>query len=89
MWVEINFTLSAYDEIKMCKSRLRAVDPEELEDETEKQSKLNISKYEVLSLKHFIGLFYIFRTNLTPLSSEPFETKIFFENMFFNYKKKK
>lgn len=31
----------------MCKSRLRAVDPEEIEDKLEKESKLNISKYEV------------------------------------------
>ena len=46
LWVEINYTASTYDEINMCKSRLRAVDPEEIEDKEEK-SRLDISKYEV------------------------------------------
>lgn len=47
LWVEVNFTVSAYDELKMCKSRTQAVDPIELEDESELESKLIISKYEV------------------------------------------
>lgn len=43
----MNFTVSAYDELKMCKSRTQAVDPAELEDESEMESNLIISKYDV------------------------------------------
>lgn len=50
LWVEVNYTVSAYDEIKMCKSRTQAVDPTELEDESELESNLIISKYEVSHL---------------------------------------
>lgn len=50
MWVEVNFTVSAYDELKMCKSRTQAIDPAEyLENSTIiMDSNLIISKYEVL-----------------------------------------
>lgn len=49
MWVEVNFTVSAYDELKMCKSRTQAIDPAEyLQDPTiMMDSNLIISKYEV------------------------------------------
>ncbi|XP_055320162.1 E3 ubiquitin-protein ligase SHPRH [Sitodiplosis mosellana] len=47
LWVEVNYTVSAYDELKMCKSRTQAVDPIELEDESVMDSNLIISKYEV------------------------------------------
>lgn len=49
MWVEVNFTVSAYDELKMCKSRTQAIDPfEYLENPMLKfNSNLIISKYEV------------------------------------------
>lgn len=49
MWVEVNFTVSAYDELKMCKSRTQAIDPAEyLKDPTiMMDSNLIISKYEV------------------------------------------
>lgn len=47
LWVEVNFTVSAYDELKMCKSRTQAVDPVELQDESVMESNLIISKYEV------------------------------------------
>lgn len=43
----MNFTVSAYDELKMCKSRTQAVDPTEIEDESVMESNLIISKYEV------------------------------------------
>lgn len=51
LWVEVNYTVSAYDELKMCKSRTQAVDPFELQDESVMESKLIISKYEVGILK--------------------------------------
>lgn len=47
MWVELNYTVSAYDEIKMCKSRTEAVDPTQVKDVTELRSNLIISLYEV------------------------------------------
>lgn len=47
LWFEVNITVSAYDELKMCKSRTEAVDPIELEDESVMESNLIISKYEV------------------------------------------
>lgn len=43
----MNYTVSAYDELKMCKSRTQAVDPFELQDESVMESNLIISKYEV------------------------------------------
>lgn len=50
MWVEVNFTVSAYDELKMCKSRTQAIDPAEYLDPTiMMDSNLIISKYEVRS----------------------------------------
>lgn len=55
MWVEVNFTVSAYDELKMCKSRTQAIDPAEyLKDPTiMMDSNLIISKYEVcFSIHH-------------------------------------
>lgn len=47
LWVEVNYTVSAYDELKMCKSRTQAVDPIELKDKSVMESNLIISKYEV------------------------------------------
>ncbi|KAG4066978.1 hypothetical protein HA402_007726 [Bradysia odoriphaga] len=44
-WVEINHSAAAYDELKMCKSRMQIYDPD-LEDESTK-SKLKVSKYEI------------------------------------------
>ncbi|KAJ6644541.1 E3 ubiquitin-protein ligase SHPRH, partial [Pseudolycoriella hygida] len=44
-WVEVNHSAAAYDELKMCKSRIRVNDLE-IEDEPTK-STLHISKYEV------------------------------------------
>lgn len=46
--MEINYAAAAYDELNMCKSRLKAVDPEELDDEDDiDDNKLLISIYEV------------------------------------------
>lgn len=45
LWVEVNHTVAAYDEIKMCKSRTQVVDPEEYDGDLE--SNLVISKYEI------------------------------------------
>lgn len=45
--MEVNHTVSAYDEIKMCKSRTQVVDPVQLQDESILESNLVISKYEV------------------------------------------
>lgn len=56
MWVEVNFTVSAYDELKMCKSRTQAIDPAEyLKDPTiMMDSNLIISKYEVQTFSNSI-----------------------------------
>lgn len=50
MWVEVNFTVSAYDELKMCKSRTQAIDPDDYLENPSAIVDLNsvISKYEVL-----------------------------------------
>lgn len=46
--MEINYAAAAYDELNMCKSRLRACHPDMLEeDDGSVQSKLTISEYEV------------------------------------------
>lgn len=47
IWVEVNFTVSAYDELKMCKSRTQAIDPAEYLEDPTMNSNLIISKYEV------------------------------------------
>lgn len=44
-WVEVNHSAAAYDELKMCKSRMQVYDPEVEEEPT--KSKLKVSKYEV------------------------------------------
>lgn len=57
MWVEVNFTVSAYDELKMCKSRTQAVDPDEVQDESVMESNLIISKYQVrYSIDHHLHM---------------------------------
>lgn len=46
--MEINYAAAAYDELNMCKSRLKACDPDELDDEDDvANNKLLISKYEL------------------------------------------
>lgn len=47
-WVEVNHSAAAYDELKMCKSRMQVYDPQIEEAST--KSKLKVSKYEVLSM---------------------------------------
>lgn len=44
-WVEVNHSAAAYDELKMCKSRMQMYDPQVEEEPT--KSKLKVSKYEV------------------------------------------
>ncbi|XP_055700948.1 E3 ubiquitin-protein ligase SHPRH [Phlebotomus papatasi] len=46
LWSEIDFTVSAFDELKMCKSRLEAIRPEDLE-KGQKKSKNQIFTYEI------------------------------------------
>lgn len=50
-WVEINYAAAAYDELNMCKSRMKACDPDELDDDDGDddvaKNKLLISKYDV------------------------------------------
>lgn len=47
-FMEINYAAAAYDELNMCKSRLKACDPDELDDDEDMAgNKLLISKYEV------------------------------------------
>uniref|UniRef100_A0A1B0GI16 Putative dna repair protein rad16 n=1 Tax=Lutzomyia longipalpis TaxID=7200 RepID=A0A1B0GI16_LUTLO len=46
LWSEIDYTVSAFDELKMCKSRLEAIRPEDLE-KGEKKSKTQIFTYEI------------------------------------------
>lgn len=47
--MEVNYTAAAYDELNMCKYRLRAVDSDELDAlaDNDVQAKLLINKYEV------------------------------------------
>lgn len=46
LWVEVNYTISAFDELNMCKMRLQVVDsPEELAEEDSK-FRLKIARYE-------------------------------------------
>lgn len=58
MWVEVNFTVSAYDELKMCKSRTQAIDLDEYSKNPTMimDSNLIISKYEVIHMKSFNGI---------------------------------
>lgn len=44
-WVEVNHSAAAYDELKMCKSRMQIYDPEI--EKVSKKTKLKVSKYEV------------------------------------------
>lgn len=46
-WVEINYAAAAYDELNMCKSRLKSVDPEAIKNEPDAKSIMNIPYYEV------------------------------------------
>lgn len=45
--MELNYAVSAYDEIKMCKSRTEAVDPTQVKDVNALRTNLIISLYEV------------------------------------------
>lgn len=49
LWVEVNHTVSLYDEIEMCKSRLMVYDPVEIEMDAlpANTANLYVSKYEV------------------------------------------
>lgn len=45
--MEINYTVSTFDEMNMCKSRLRVVDKEELERNKQKKTKMDVFTFEV------------------------------------------
>jgi E3 ubiquitin-protein ligase SHPRH len=47
LWVEVNYTVSAYDELNMCKMRIQVVDsPEEITDE-DTRFRLKFLRYEI------------------------------------------
>lgn len=46
--MEVNYAAAAYDELKMCKSRMEIFDPDI--EETPTKSKLKVSKYEVIDV---------------------------------------
>lgn len=45
--MEINYAAAAYDELNMCKSRLKAVYPEQIKDNPDAKSLMYISVYEI------------------------------------------
>lgn len=47
LWVEINYTVSTFDEMNMCKSRLRIVDKDELERTKQKKTKMDVFTFEI------------------------------------------
>lgn len=47
LWVELNFTVSAYDELNMCKTRMQVVDSVDEITEEDARFRLKITKYEV------------------------------------------
>lgn len=47
LWVEINYTVSTFDEMNMCKSRLRVVDKAELERTNRRKTNMDVFDYEV------------------------------------------
>lgn len=47
LWVETNYTIAAYDELKMCKTRLQIVDSVDDITEEDANSRLKVARYEI------------------------------------------